>query len=109
MVPEPAILAAVLAAPDDDFPRRVAADWLEDHAGTGWDLDEDFGLRAEFIRAQLDLAACGGRPRDASQAEYVRVAALQHRITEIMRWHDPFPNPAGLTGTEYIRAYHGFL
>lgn len=42
-----AFLAAIKAAPDDDLPRLVAADWLEEHGETD---------RAEFIRVQCELA-----------------------------------------------------
>jgi uncharacterized protein (TIGR02996 family) len=42
-----AILSAILEAPDDDAPRLVYADWLEEHG------DE---ARADFIRVQLELA-----------------------------------------------------
>lgn len=45
----PALLAAVLDAPDDDLPRLVYADWLED---TGQPE------RAEFIRVQVAIARC---------------------------------------------------
>jgi uncharacterized protein (TIGR02996 family) len=39
-------LAAILADPDDDLPRLVYADWLEEHGDD----------RAEFIRVQCELA-----------------------------------------------------
>jgi uncharacterized protein (TIGR02996 family) len=42
-----ALLRAICAAPDDDTPRLVAADWLEEHG------DPD---RAAFIRIQCELA-----------------------------------------------------
>lgn len=42
---ERSLLAAVLAAPEADFPRRQYADWLEENGG---------GDRAEFIRYQCD-------------------------------------------------------
>ena len=42
-----ALLRAVLAAPDDDAPRLVYADWLEEHGD---------GARAAFIRSQVELA-----------------------------------------------------
>lgn len=45
-----ALLAAVLACPEDDAPRLIYADYLE---GQGRDA------RAEFIRVQVGLAACG--------------------------------------------------
>jgi uncharacterized protein (TIGR02996 family) len=41
-----ALLAAIQAAPDDDAPRLIYADWLEEHG------DPD---RAEFIRVQIEL------------------------------------------------------
>jgi uncharacterized protein (TIGR02996 family) len=41
------LLRAVVAAPADDVPRLVAADWLDEH---------DQPERAEFIRVQVELA-----------------------------------------------------
>ena len=41
------LLRAVLDSPDDDTPRLVLADWLEEHS---------FAERAEFIRVQVELA-----------------------------------------------------
>lgn len=43
-----ALLAAVNAAPPDDTPRLVYADWLDENARTGAERD-----RAEFIRLQV--------------------------------------------------------
>jgi uncharacterized protein (TIGR02996 family) len=45
-----ALLAAVCANPDDDTPRLVFADWLEENGEPE---------RAEFIRVQIELPACG--------------------------------------------------
>lgn len=48
MIPlDPALLAAVLAEPDDDGVRLVAADWWEEHGESE---------RAEFVRVQVELA-----------------------------------------------------
>lgn len=47
MTTEDALLAAVLAAPDDDVVRLVYADWLEENGKSE---------RAEFIRVQCELA-----------------------------------------------------
>ncbi len=44
---EPSLLAAVIAEPDDDFPRLVLADWLEEAGQAD---------RAEFIRVQCRIA-----------------------------------------------------
>jgi uncharacterized protein (TIGR02996 family) len=43
----PALLAVILAHPDDDAPRLILADWLEEHGDSA---------RAEFIRVQMELA-----------------------------------------------------
>ncbi len=45
---EAALLAGVWAAPHDDLPRLVYADWLDEHGDAP---------RAEFIRLQIDRAA----------------------------------------------------
>jgi uncharacterized protein (TIGR02996 family) len=47
-----ALLRAICAEPDDDTPRLVAADWLEEH-GLEEHGDAD---RAAFIRIQVELA-----------------------------------------------------
>jgi len=47
MSDDEALLAAVLARPDEDLPRLAYADWLEEH---------DQSERAEFIRVQIELA-----------------------------------------------------
>src|SRR4051812_1415999 len=64
-----ALFQAILAAPDDDAPRLVYADWLDEHG------DPD---RAEFIRVQCRLARVpfyeAGYPalRDRAAELYVR-------------------------------------
>ncbi len=50
MTTEQALLADILAKPDDDLPRLVYADWLDERDGAG---DRE---RAEFIRVQVELA-----------------------------------------------------
>jgi uncharacterized protein (TIGR02996 family) len=47
---EPAFLRAICESPDDDTPRLVYADWLEEHGG------QPESERAEFIRGQVQLA-----------------------------------------------------
>lgn len=51
MTDESAFLATIIANPDDDAPRLVYADWMEERG------DEDGVARAEFIRVQCELAA----------------------------------------------------
>lgn len=43
---ERAFLTAIIAAPDDDLPRLVYADWLDEH---------DAAARAEFIRTECQI------------------------------------------------------
>lgn len=47
-------LAAICDQPDDDAPRLVFADWLEENGD---------GARAEFIRTQIELARADGKSR----------------------------------------------
>lgn len=62
MSDEAALLAAILAHPDEDTPRLMYADWLDEHGQPE---------RAEFIRIQC-------RP-DADEAAEQRVAELEER------------------------------
>lgn len=69
-----AFLAAIVASPDDDLPRLVYADWLEESGEPG------AVARAEFIRTQCELERCS--PDDDRRALLTqRAAALlkQHR------------------------------
>lgn len=50
-----ALLAAILAAPEDDAPRLVFADWLDEHGE---------GERGEFVRVQVELARMDGPDPD---------------------------------------------
>src|SRR5262245_31133795 len=63
-------LQAIADHPDDDRPRLVFADWLDEHG------DAD---RAEYIRAQCDRARLG--------EDDPRFAALNQREEELMRRH----------------------
>lgn len=74
----PALLAAVLAHPDDDTPRLIYADWLEENGCPE---------RAEFIRIQIELAR---RPNLTLQA---RESALLAAHAE--RWLAPLRTPDG--------------
>jgi uncharacterized protein (TIGR02996 family) len=58
-------LATIIATPDDDVPRLVFADWLEEHG------DAD---RAEFIRLQCAIARDGARPGERERADALQAA-----------------------------------
>lgn len=79
MTDEPALLAAVAARPDDDTPRLVYADWLDDHGRPE---------RAEFIHVQCRLAALS--PADDDYPELI------DRQDELATWlwrFEPLPLP----------------
>src|SRR5262245_12224654 len=65
--------ADIIAHPDDDTPRLVLADWLEDHN------DPHTSARAEFLRVQLELARPDDNPRRA---------ALERRQNQLLQEHE---------------------
>jgi uncharacterized protein (TIGR02996 family) len=67
-----AFLQAILDAPDDDTPRLVFADWLQDQ-GDPW---------GEFLRAQ-----CGPDPADGALALVPRL--WKTSLAGVRRWLDP--------------------
>jgi uncharacterized protein (TIGR02996 family) len=67
---EDAFLQAIREAPDDDTPRLVFADWLDDHGQVD---------RAEFIRVGCTLARA--QPGSPEQGQ------LQQRSAELVRMH----------------------
>jgi uncharacterized protein (TIGR02996 family) len=68
---EEAFLQAIAEAPDDDVPRLVCADWLEEHGE---------GDRAEFIRLQCAL----DRPWPGEE----RAAELRRRAVQLLAEHE---------------------
>jgi uncharacterized protein (TIGR02996 family) len=78
---ELALLAAVLARPDDDLPRLVYADYLEE-LGT-----EHHVARAEFIRLQCSLADGNERSHPQRAAWQIRERVLYQQFSQ--RWLAP--------------------
>lgn len=70
MTDRDALLAGLRAAPADDLPRLVFADWLDEHG------DPD---RAEFIRVQVELAAGPDPARRPALAARERELLTRHR------------------------------
>lgn len=60
-----ALLAGIAAAPDDDLPRLVYADWLDDHGAT--DLDR---ATAEFVRLSCNRDA-GKKRQTAAEGRWL--------------------------------------
>jgi uncharacterized protein (TIGR02996 family) len=98
MTPDHPLLRAILADPDDDTRRLVAADWFADH---------DQHDRAEFVRLQVELARGVDDP--------ARRAALEQRERELLSAHEAewaaplaavLDVPPGLwTGWEFRRGF----
>jgi len=90
-----AFLADILAHPDDDAPRLIFADWLDEHG------DPD---RADFIRVQCRLAGLDEDDPDR--------AALVVRSDELEKAHGPrwlaeVPKVAGVTFAGFERGFVG--
>lgn len=68
-----ALLAAVCAAPGDDLPRLVLADWLEEHG------KEE---RSEFIRVQCELAHFGEDDLKEQKPHWIPVCEPGYRRWE---------------------------
>jgi uncharacterized protein (TIGR02996 family) len=101
MKQEDAFLRAICDNPDDDTPRLVYADWLDEHG------DEARRARAEFIRTQVELARMplvddsvemGGRRRCLR----IREAQLLQRHKR--EWLRPFRGTSGLLRGPNVRA-----
>ena len=119
-----ALIAAILANPDEDTPRLVLADWLDEH---------DEPERAEFIRVQVELARQRAaevdlpdtvRPGPFDQGnwpvawqphDYEKRAALMKRESELLTaysadWHNGLPKYAdNETNRRDIRFRRGFV
>src|SRR5437764_11864102 len=79
-------LAAIRAAPDDDTPRLVFADWLDEHA-------DPLG---EFVRVQVELEPIRDEPGNP------RAQALQEREEVLLSLHgDDWLGAAADIATEY--------
>lgn len=98
MSTEPALLAAIAASPDDDLPRLVYADWLDENGRH---------LRAEFIRLQIEIARKETLPRAAVNV----FSHLWKRQQEILDDHrDELLGPlTGVVGWHEAEFRRGFL
>ena len=84
-------LQAILANPNDDAPRLIYADWLEEQGDTA---------RAEFIRVQCELATMPKEHPD-------RKLLVQRELELRKRKHNPWMRQArkNLTGGEFARGF----
>ena len=109
MIDAEQLLQAVAAAPEDDLPRLIAADWYEEHG------DADY---ATFLRNQVYLAQC--KPWDplAVQAqhrhpEWLTGETYRDRLPELpcwgIDWHPERPFIRGLPGSLVVQDLNQFL
>jgi uncharacterized protein (TIGR02996 family) len=100
MTHDDAFLQAILEDPDDDTPRLVYADWLEEHGQPE---------RAEFIRVQCERARLQGEENPSSDAQE-RLAALQRREDVLLgahrkAWTRPLPEWARGKAVGFARGF----
>src|SRR5262245_16841501 len=91
MSPEEAFLQAVIESPDDDGPRLMFADWLDERGESG---------RAEFIRVQIDRARL---PDDDP-----RQSELEARELRLLHEHAPAWRPDNPLAS-VVRFDRGFI
>jgi uncharacterized protein (TIGR02996 family) len=84
MTHDDAFLQAISADPDDDTPRLVYADWLDEHGDSA---------RAEFIRVQCRLAQL---PGDAPEVPDLREREEQLQSAHGEKWRVALPRLAGV-------------
>lgn len=100
-----ALVAGIRAAPGEDTPRLVAADWLEDHG---------LGERAAFVREQVLYGVDGKAFVDGRGPRWTYYSSRKggNRKGEsdsVRRWLPPcewFPDHAGLV---FLTIHRGFL
>jgi uncharacterized protein (TIGR02996 family) len=96
------LLAAVLDSPDDDLPRLVYADWLEEYA------EESRAAQAELIRLQVALSA-GSLPPGSVRYETGRLRertildALADPLCRRCSWHAPLRHGKG--AWKFVRGF----
>jgi uncharacterized protein (TIGR02996 family) len=83
VTPDEAFLADIIESPDDDAPRLIYSDWLEDHGQAD---------RATFIRVQIELATLRQNdPRKPGLKTTERRLQEKHE----RQWAAPLPGLAG--------------
>jgi uncharacterized protein (TIGR02996 family) len=91
MATEAAFLADIIEHPDEDAPRLIFADWLEEHGEAD---------RAEFIRLQIALAR---------ECDHLDRPAWSRREEELLRAHGKrWAGPLATKGNTY-RFHRGFV
>jgi uncharacterized protein (TIGR02996 family) len=83
-----ALLAGCRAAPADDTPRLVLADWLDENADSAGIPADDARARAQLVRVQVELA----RPTcDTGHLAQLRAAEARLLTANAARWLGDLP------------------
>src|SRR4051794_39662892 len=83
-----ALLAGCRAAPADDTPRLILADWLDENADSAGIPADDARARAQLIRVQVELA----RPTcDTGHLAQLRAAEARLLTANAARWLGDLP------------------
>ena len=102
-----ALLSAILAQPDEDVPRLVYADWLEEN-GTAADR-----ARAEFVRVQIALAGVGRTEMVPWNKPVMEQRGLEERLLAVYsaNWLSPLRAPGGplQSGATHGQFRRGFV
>ncbi len=101
-------LADIIQHPDEDVPRLIYADWLDDHAdGLGnKEKHKPFNDKAEFIRAQVVLAS--GLELDGGVLTDDRRKALEGREQKLMQqYRDAWEKPLLALGARTVTFRRG--
>jgi uncharacterized protein (TIGR02996 family) len=84
MTDRDALIAAIAAAPDDDLPRLVFADWLEENGDPA---------QAAFIRKQIEFVRHGGGEPRRSRSEEVKAIAVREAAGWVAPLCEAFGQP----------------
>lgn len=102
-----ALLAAILARPDEDVPRLAYADWLDEF---GDETDRD---RAELIRVQVEIAGVPDALRSSADVRFLelRMRELALLASHGDRWMEPLRGPGGplQSGEAHAQFRRGFV
>lgn len=90
-----ALLAAVLSNPDDDTPRLVYADWIEEHGQPD---------RAAFIRTQIEAVRAEPFSKQAREAEK-RANELLNRYRNWKEWTDAIRDHVQIIDFRFERGF----
>lgn len=101
-VDEQSFINAIIATPEDDMPRLIFADWLEEHGNQ---------QRAEFIRAQIQIAnrcTLDGRPLDDDERRSLDRFCSDHLTKCEDQYEKPF-RQCGLRVEQYRKGLPAVL